>query len=324
MLPVRLTLVAVAAIGFGSYYTESIQPSSTRLEIEISGGFAYIPSPNERTLFVAYLNDIQKKEDTDNNPNTADEIVCDVPQVGTELMVVRGVVQDYDGRDAMPETRIFDLDKAKVTFQRLGGAHPSTNRSPWKPVPLKVPNHADPAWKNLQYVPRIIDHPGLTNRQIIPAWKTDEMVNGFMALRGGTVEGLTPSDPIAEMAQFEFKKGTASTLVSTTDRTFYRVTIPGNDVDIRFSGSSKGYRRLVLKPNAPGEAVRLRLRGLHAMNTPPTDGDELRDFCAFHALLTPEVRSTDYVRIYYKAPPTPQGGGGAMPSPGFYCNGDWF
>jgi len=323
MLPVRLTLVAVAAIGLGGYYTDSIQPQSTRLEIEINGGFAYIPSPNERTLFVAYLNDVLEKQDTDNLPGTPDEVVCDVPQVGTELMVVRGVVDAYQGSQPMPESRIFNLDEAKVTFPRLGGAHPATNRSPWKPVPPKTAGHSDPAWKNLQYVPRIADHPGLTNRKIINGWKTDTKVNGFMALRGGTLEGMTPSDPVAEMAQFEFKSGTLSTLVSTTDRTIYRVNVPDDNVDIRFTDSAQGYKRLVLKPNAPGEAVRLRLRGLHAMNTPPKDGDELRDFCAFHSLLTPRVDAKDYVRIFYKAPPRPPSGAG-MPSPGFYCSGDWF
>jgi hypothetical protein len=107
MLPVRLTLVAVAAIGLGGYYTDSIQPQVTKLEIEITGGFAYIPSPNDRTLFVAYLNDVLEKQDTDNLPGTPDEVVCDVPQVGTELMVVRGVVDGYNGSQPMPESRIF-------------------------------------------------------------------------------------------------------------------------------------------------------------------------------------------------------------------------
>jgi hypothetical protein len=79
----------------------------------------------------------------------------------------------------------------------------------------------------------------------------------------------------------------------------------------------------VIKPNLPGEAVRLRLRGLHAMNTPPNDGDELKDFCAFHTLLTPDVKSPDYVRIFYKAPPRPLNGDG-MPSPGYFCDGNMF
>jgi hypothetical protein len=325
MFAIRLTMVAsvLAGVGLTGYVDEFIQPQFTRLEIEIAGGFAYIPSPNERTLYIAYLGNVLTKEDTYGNPATADEVVCNVPQVGTELMVVRGMVDGYQGSKPMPQSRIFNLDKAKVTFSRMGGGYPSVNRSPWKPVPLKAPGHSDPAWKNLQYVPRIIDHPGLTNRKIIPDWKNDNKINGFMTLRGGSLEGMTPSNPIAEMAEFEFRVGTTITPVSTTDRTIYRVSVPGNNVDIRFNGATHGYTRLVLKPNAPGEAVRLRLRGLHAMNTPPKDGDELYDFCAFHSLLTPKVTSKDYVRIFYKAPDVPQGGSG-MPSPGFYCNGDWF
>ncbi len=120
MLPVRLTLVAVVAagIGLGAYYNDSVQPQTTKLEIEITGGFAYIPSPNDSTLHIAYLNNVQVKEDTDNNPGTADEVVCNVPQVGTELMIVRGVVDAYQGSQPMPETRIFDLDKARLRFPR--------------------------------------------------------------------------------------------------------------------------------------------------------------------------------------------------------------
>lgn len=325
MLPVRLTMVAmvVAGIGLGAYHNDYLQPASTKLEIEISGGFAYIPSRNDRRLHIAYLNNVLVTEDTDNNPSTPDAVVCDVPQVGTELMVVRGMVDAYQGSQPMPETRIFNLDKARLRLPRLESASIALNlpRTGWKPNPLKAASPAD--WKNLQYVPRIGDHSGLTDRKITPTWQNHRFVNGFITLRGGTLEGTTPSDPIAELADFEFKVGGVSTLVSGTDKTIYRVDVPDDKVDIRFTRSTYGYRRLVLKPNAPGEAVRLRLRGLHAMNSPPKDGDELKDFCAFHALLTPAVKSANYVRIFYKAPQRGQAAEG-MPSPGYFCDGNMF
>jgi hypothetical protein len=173
-------------------------------------------------------------------------------------------------------------------------------------------------------VPRIGDHVGLTDRRIKPNWRSDENINGFMALKGGTLEGLRPSDPIAEKAEFEFKvAGVSQGLVAGTDKTIYRVDVPDDKVEILFTGAAEGYNRLVLKPSAPNEAVRLRLRGLHAMNVPPSDGDELKDFCAFHALLEPPVASSQYVRIFYKAPPRSPGGP-AMPSPGFFCDGNMF
>jgi len=324
MLPVRLTLLAVVAagIGLGAYYNDSVQTQTTRLEIEIAGGFAYIPSRNDRRLHIAYLNSVLVKEDTDNNPGTADEVVCNVPQVGTELMIVRGVVDAYSGSQPIPANRIFDLDKARLRFPRLENASITLNlpRNGWTPNPLKATNQSH--WSNLQYVPRIADHGSVKNRVIKGEWQNQ--VNGFMTLRGGTLEGSTPSDPIAELGQFEFRApGDPNTLVSGTDKTIYRVDVPDDEVEIAFTNSAKGYRRLVIKPNLPGEAVRLRLRGLHAMNTPPNDGDELKDFCAFHTLLTPDVKSPDYVRIFYKAPSRPANGDG-MPSPGYFCDGNMF
>jgi hypothetical protein len=319
MLPVRLTMVAVvvAGIGVGAYHNDFLQPTRTRLEIEISGGFAYIPSRNDRRLHIAYLNDVVVRE--------AGAVVCEVDQVGTELMVVRGVIDLYDGRDPMPPTRIFNLDEARLLLPRLENAINiplNTPRNGWKPTPLKA---ASPAhWRDLQYVPRITEHGNLKNHQIVPAWQKHPNINGFITLRGGTLEGTTPSDPIAERALFEYRaSGEANTQVSSTDKTIYRVEVPDDKVDIVFTQSALGYRRLVIKPNSPSEPVRLRLRGLHSMNSPPKDGDELKDFCAFHTLLTPEVKSPDYVRIFYKAPPRPPGGQG-MPSPGFFCDGNMF
>jgi hypothetical protein len=290
----------------------------TKLEIEINGGFGFIPSPNDKTLNIAYLNSVRVEE--------GGQVVCNVPQVGTELWVERGVVDDYEGTEPLPGNRLFDLDGAQLKFPKLESADIplKTPRKTWKPNPLRPANHADPAWGDLQYVPRIADHVGLTDRTIKPNWRSDRNVNGFMALKGGTLEGLTPSNPIAELAQFEFKvAGVSQGLVSGTDRAIYRVDVPDDRVEIIFTGAKKGWKRLVLKPNSANEAVRLRLSGLHAMNTPPKDGDELTDFCAFHSLLEPPVESSKYVRIYYKAPPRPSNGV-ALPSPGFFCDPTMF
>lgn len=327
-LMLMFTAVVFAGIGLGAYYLQP--PKMTRLEIEMSGGFAYIPSPNDKTLFVAYLNDVLVKEDTDKIPSTPDDVVCDVPQVGTELTVIRGVVDTYQGPMPMPESRTFDLDGAKVTFPGLNVVTkplpiPITTRKPWKPNPLKVPNHSHAAWKDLQYVPRIADHDGLKNRKLLTGWQKNKLINGYIALRGGVLEGSTPSDPVAEMARFEFRVGgVLQETVTATDKTFYIVNVEDDKVEINFNDSKLEYKKLVLKPDPKGApVVRLRLRGLHAMNAPPKNNDELRDFCAFHALLTPEVKSADYLRIYYKEPPRTSGGAG-NPSPGFFCPGDWF
>ena len=323
-----LTTVAGLALGGYYYYVQPTAASVTKLEIEISGGFAYIPSQNEKTLYVAYLNSVEVKEDTDNDPKTAEEIVCSVPQVGTELMVVRGVVDDYQGPMPMPATRVFDLDKAQVRLPRLNNANtPTALRKSWKPLPVKASANAH--WVDLQYLPRIADHTGLTNRKIKPNWRSDKNINGFIALKGGALTGTTPTNPIAEKAEFEFKvAGASQGYVSGTDKTVYKVDVPDDKVEIVFTGSAHGYKRLVLKPNSPGEAVRLRVRGLHATNVPPKDGEELKDFCVFHSLLEPPVTSKNYVRIFYKEPSSAAfaiaAAGDGMPSPGFFCDGNMF
>jgi hypothetical protein len=319
-------VVAVALVLAYYYFVQPPPGPMTKLEIEISGGFAYIPSPSDKRLDIAYLNSVLVKEDLDNNPSTPDQVVCNVPQVGTELMVVRGVIDDYEGTQPMPETRVFDLNKAQLKIPRLESANIPlhTPRRSWKPDPLKPTGPQDPAWQDLQYVPRIADHVGLTDRKIKPGWRGHANVNGFLSLKGGTLEGMNPSNPIAEKAEFDFKvAGVSQGLVAGSDRTIYRVDVPDDKVEIIFTGSAHGHKRLVLKPTAPNEPVRLRLRGLHAMNAPPKDGDELKDFCAFHTLLEPPVDSSKYVRIYYKEPPRGLSGG-TMPSPGYFCDGNMF
>ena len=327
----RKLLVVVAFAAVSTACSQGCPPKATpttRLEIEISGGFGYVPTPSDRTLAIAYLNDVIVTEDTDGNPSTPDVEVCNVDQIGTELMVLRGDIIDFQGTGPLPETRIFDLDKAQVSFPKLASANIPLNytRRTWKPNPLKPASKTDSSWKDLQYVPRIADHAGLTDRTIKQQWRSHPNVNGFVTLRGGTLEGAIPTDPTAGRAEFEYKVGGVSQgVVASTDKTIYRVDVPADQVEILFTGAAKGYKRLVLKPTSPTEAVRLRLRGLHAMDTPASmkDGDELKDFCAFHTLLEPPVASSQYVRIYYRAPPLSPSGD-AMPTPGYYCDGNGY
>jgi len=313
-----LFAVALVAAGIGVYVARpAAQSSTTVLEIEISGGFAYIPEPANNKLAIAYLNSYSGPD-------------CNVPQIGTELMIIRGKVDDYDGPTPMPPSRIFNLDKAKVTFRSLPNWPVDYPRRNWKPDPLKA-SHLDPAWRDNQYIPKITDHTGLTGYKI-KDWRNDKkLVNGYMELRGGILTGAAPSDPTIEKASFAFEVGGVyQDTVSGTDKTIYRVVVNDDKVDIRFSGSSEGYRKLVLKPNASGEPVRLRLRGLHAMGAAATlaDGEEIKDFCVFHQLLTTPTggappSSDKWVKIFYKAPDANLYGA-AMPSPGFFCDGGSF
>jgi len=313
---VLVVVGVVAAVIAGLYYFGVLPPqpaTTTELEIEINGGFAYIPEPNDKRLAIAYLNSYTGPD-------------CSVPQIGTELMVVRGVIDAYQGDKPMPPTRIFNLDKAQVRFQKLPNDAVNYPRQKWKPTPLKTANHGDPAWLDNQYVPKITDHQGLTTYTIKNKWRNDPLVNGYMELQGGKLEGAPPSDPIIEKASFRFEAGGVyQDTVSGTDKTIYRVSVPDDKIEIHFTGASEGYKRLVIKPPSTGGPVRLRLRGLHAMGAAASlaDGDELKDFCVFHQLLDSPPTSDKWLKIYYKAPALNLAGV-AMPSPGFFCEGGSF
>jgi hypothetical protein len=81
-----------------------------------------------------------------------------------------------------------------------------------------------------------------------------------------------------------------------------------------------------LEPTAPGQPVRLKLRGVHSSDSMSSflPNQEVHDFCAFYSLIEPKPESkADMVKMTYNGPPgvfVP----GKKPSPGFFCNGDWF
>lgn len=320
-LVVGLAVVLALALTLWSEWADP--PTTTRLEIEFSGGFAYVPTPGLRMLEVAYLNDVELKEDTDKIASTPDEIVCKVDQVGTQMMVVRGEIVSFSPSSA-EEPRLLDLDQAVVTFPGLESANlPLTyNRTPWAPTPLKPVDPGNAAhWTDLQYVPSIKDqHPGT---DIMPGWRG--VVNGRFVLKGGKLAGTLPSDPTIQGTHFNFKlAGVARGSVAVTDKTRYTVDVPGNQVEIHFNPDAQNIKSMVIKPNQPGEAVRLRVKGLHAMGTGArlADGEQLSDACAFYQLLQPRPAKAEWLTVHYSAPAASPGGG--QPSPGYFCSGESF
>jgi hypothetical protein len=321
--------VVVAAIALGSWSFASPPRATTRLIIEISGGFAYVPDPGNQHLHVAYLEDVFVPPDTDTNHDMVidanDEPVCDVKQIGTELMVVRGTITD--SRPTTPGNRTYNLKGAKVTFPDLNGPAPTFVRT--LPTPTNVT--APAAWTDVQFVPSIKEfHAG--NSRIIPLWRTK--VNGFITLRGGAFVGAVPTDPLVASTYFEFKQnGVLKGTSAVTDKIIYTVDVPEDHVEIRFSGSSYGFSRLTIAPTAPGMPVRLRLRGLHSMGSAASyaNGDEIKDFCAFYSLFkasptAPEptpMSSSSRLKMFLVNTTPPLASGG-QPSPGFFCDGIWF
>ena len=66
--------------------------------IEVSGGFAYVPTPADNKLEIAYLKDTKVTG-------------CDVDQLGTDLVVEEGTIVEPS---PAPPTRQFDLAGARV------------------------------------------------------------------------------------------------------------------------------------------------------------------------------------------------------------------
>ncbi len=290
---------------------------STRLEIEITGGFAYVPTPAQNLLEVAYLNDVAMKDG-------AGATICEVDQIGTELMVERADIVTADPM-AAPANKKFNLDKAVVTFPALetAGLPLSISKGAWPPSQVKPGNPDDDGeWKDMKYVPGLKDyHSGSSLR---PDWRS--VVNGRVVLKGGTIVGTRPSDPVIKKAHFDFKaSGVSKFMGAITDKTIYVVQVPGNEVEILLSNATSGYTRFVVKPSASyPAAVRLTLKGLHAMSTSGslTGGQPLNDFCSFYELLQPVPNVADWLVPHYVALPATTAGG--QPSPGFFCPGDWF
>ena len=158
----------------------------TKLIIEITGGFAYVPEVSSRTLNIAYLNDVEIKETVAG----VERIICQVDEIGTELSVLRGNIVDPP-LSQVPPNRTFNLDKAVVKIPALNTINTALiyNRPAFPPSPAK-PTNAN-HWKNLQYVPSLKDHH--PNSGIRPTWRNE--VNGRVELRGGTLEATVPTDP---------------------------------------------------------------------------------------------------------------------------------
>lgn len=324
--------VVITAVALGSLSFASAPPSTTQLIIEISGGFAFIQDPSDRRIHVAYLKNVYVAPDTDTNGDgsvtSADEPVCDVQPIGTELMVVRGNITESLPLNKTPANRSYDLAGSKVTISDLTGSMPTAIRT--LPTPSNVT--APASWTDLQFVPSIKDfHSG---SRIIGGWKN--RVDGYITLRGGKLEASVPTDPLVQNTYFEFKQnGTVVGRSAVTDKVIYTVDVPGDHVELRFSQSTIGFSRLKITPPASGGPVRLRLRGLHSMSSAASyaDGDEIKDFCAFYSLFKknanpfgPEpspMSSSERLKMFY-VNNTPRPAGGDQPSPGFFCDGSWF
>jgi hypothetical protein len=289
------------------------------LEMEAYGGFAYIRQAD--TLNIAYLRSTDRRS-TDG---------CFVEQLGTDLFVVSGIIDT----PAASATRTFDVGGAVVTFPALASGSLNTNRAA-RPNGRPGRWKDEDAWHNLQWVAGIssgaqgTDYP---NAQLRSDWP--QIVDGRVEIRRGEVRASHPSDIAVQAALFDFKRADAGESEESTkftqamtDRTIWKVDVPGNHVEILITGGRGSVNKLVVRPSKPNRPVKLRLIGRHSHGVAPAlaEGDELTHFCAFYDLMPDASRPDKLAQLkpFIKELPTyTDGTGYGQPSPGAYCPGDW-
>jgi hypothetical protein len=321
-MSVRVFLGALATVGLLAL-SACIPNPSTKLEIDITGGFAFVPSKDKKMLQVAYLNSV-------------DEPGCHVEQIGTQLVIVRADI--LPSNPPAREDRVYDLAGWDVSFPALDTTNDKVkglrnNRMP-------SPHFPGPTgkWTKSEYVPGMQSHH--KGSSVRADW--DKFISGKMILKGGHITGSTPSDPLMKDAKFTFRiAGSADEQAAVTDKMVYTVYVPGEQVEmvltkrpVEGQSGRPETKRLILKAPETGKPVRLTLRGLHSMPMTGAYGSiEMRDFCAFYSLVQGKdglpIPPGKRLKIFYEGPRPANANGmtpeehAAQPSPGFYCNGDW-
>jgi hypothetical protein len=330
-----VVLILIVGIALLVWYNWPKTPTViTKLELESVGGFAYIHAPGDQELNVAFLSDPPATAERDKAGN----LVCDVKQLGVDLIVLSGTITSFSSNPAkpIPANRTFDLKGAVVTFPDLAkstqpldvirGDRPPAP-GPWGPPDTSNPTH----WQDVKFVPgmryaggrRAPDYP---LSSLDPNWLTK--VDGRVVLTHGVVRARHPSDVAAKDSVFEFKSksGTqASYKQAITDATTFAADVPSDQIVINLTGSAFGYTQIILKPAASGRPVRLKIRGRHTHQTPADlpIGSAIRDYCAFYELLQPVPSANDQLIPHLVSAPAIAAGSG-QPSPGPYCGGEWF
>lgn len=335
-VPVKLLswgVVLTLVILIGMWYVYSPR---TTIDIEISGGFAYITpatSSGDNHVEVAYLNSWTYKEDVD-PAKPGDETICDVHQIGTELKLITGTLKSFaPSTYPMKPTREIDLDGATVTIPAIEDDNQGLvikRQAGFPPAPKEPADpDSDPEWEDLKWVPSLSEYFATQTppHTLDPNWRN--IVNGSLRLRGGSLRAGYPTNSRFRRGRLDFKRNGVSTnnVVAATDKTVYQIKVPNyrlsnGNLEILFSGSKKNLTRIEIEP-VKG-VIALTLTGLHDMSAPiPGPDAELKDFCTFHQLLQPPVRASEFLRPHYKAAASGPGSGGS-PSPGWFCPGDWF
>jgi hypothetical protein len=301
---IALGAIAYAAACRSGHEGGSSGPRTTRVTMEIRGGFKYVHSPENHMLEVAFL-----------NSTTGD---CKVEQLGVKLTVVEGLIVDPLipplGNTFNPDGAVLhfgDNPDEVLTVQR--GDRPVTPFHPPRPK-------SDASWKDLKWVPSVSsfypDHP------LNPDWRSLPVVNGRVVLTHGTLVGIRPSDDRAVTGLFKFQRESdgATFTQAMTDRTIYTARVPGDRLIITLDHPTSAPQRIEIKPigNRP---VKLVLVGLHDDGHVIHPNEVVKHYCSYYELLSsPPPMSQRLLPVYIGDPQKPPLG---QPSPGAYCSGEF-
>jgi hypothetical protein len=313
----------------------------TALELESYGGFAYIQPPGANELSISFLKDYKKDEPDPANPTGPPVTVCEVDQLGVDLLVISGAIASVSkgpNLAPIPANRTFDLAGAVVTFPDLSKSSQAlvVNRGdrPTGPFGPADPNN-ESHWLDLKWVPGTSyaasarsAPPNYPASTLNPNWPS--LIDGRVVLTRGTITAAHPSDVAIKDSIFEFrsKSGARNPFKqAVTDTTQFKADVPSDQIVINLTGAASGITQIVVKPSKPGRPVRLKLKGRHVHQTKPElplDAG-IDHFCAFYQLLQPVPDFKDQLIPHRVAGPTIASAGfSGQPSPGPFCPGDWY
>jgi hypothetical protein len=307
-------LTTVLAFGAGYWLRAKLWPIFSTLNLDSEGGFAYVHTPADNKLEIAYLKDTH----TEN---------CDVIQMGVTLEVTAGTVTDPPG--TVPGTK-FHIEGAVVTFDSLMATPLNVVRGP-RPVPPNThPEHPghDDEWKDGKWVVGVRqDYPDSQGNpaELVAQWR-ETLTDGRIVLTSGTFEAAHPSDPIATAGVWEFKSddgGPTPFTQAITDRTHYSAKVLGTELTISLSGARSAPAKIVVEADSTRN-IGLRLTGVHedAPATIPI-GYPIHHFCAFYSFFKNPVASNKQLIPHYAGIPSSSSGAGS-PSPGGLCPGKFY
>ena len=278
----------------------------TAVEMTVHGGFAYVH--DNQQLEIGFFN---------RTAYACDTTVTAPTQVGTLLSVTSGTITSPNP----PSTNQFDLQGTVVTFPGMDASGSVTALGVGRPnAPFHPANPGTEAnWRDLKWVPFV--RPNYTG-SINANWRTLPIVDGRVVLTDGKITGLKPSDIGATNGVYRFQR-TSDTLTfdqAVTDRTIYKVQLPGTQVVINLTKGGTT-TQVVVVPRGAGQPVSLVLAGKHdsAAATPT-----ITHQCAFYELLdpVPPTNQRFIPTLIDAATGVPCLPGGC--NPGAYCPGEWF